>query len=161
MTDILELIKKGIEFRARENLFVNLMGMKIEDFSEGHAVCSMVIEPKQLNQYHNVQGGCLMSLADNTMGTACCYLNDAVTTLDLQYHFMKPVSLGAKAVCTADVLHAGRKVITVQCRMTVDDQLVGYGTSTFYRLGKPLIPEDYDPQTYRKSLESSEKDQNN
>lgn len=161
MVDIIEIIKKGIEFRARENLLINLLGIHFEDFSKGHAVCSMVIEPKLLNQYHNAQGGCLMSLADNTMGTACCYLNDAVTTVDLQYHFMKPVDKGKKAVCTADVLHAGKKVITVKCKMTVEEDLVGYGSATFYRLGRPLVPKDYDPKTYRESLNRTGKDQGN
>lgn len=157
MSDLIDHIRKAVKFRSQENLFVRNLDIQFEEFTKGHAVCSMVMKAQFLNQYHNGQGGCLMSLADNTMGTACCYLNDAVTTVDLQYHFMRAVKAGEKAVCTADVLHAGRKVVTVKCKMEAGGRLVGYGTSTFYRLGTPLIPEGYDPKTYRDELKSLEK----
>lgn len=134
--------KENVEFRKRNNQLAQTLGIKYEKIEEGRACCILEAKDHILNPYKIVQGGALVSLADASMAGACIYLDEAITTIDIQYHFLGPAKSGDEILCEAKEVNVGRKILTLEAKIFVDDKVIGLATGTFYRLGSPLIPED-------------------
>lgn len=138
--------QENIRFRLEENHFGKLLGLISDQIEAGFAVCRMPITPALTNPYGFAQGGSLVSFADATMALALVYLDEAVTTNDIQYHFTEGIRLGAVARCEARVVKEGRKLVTLEARVYAqagtEVRLIGLSTATYYRLGRPMLPEE-------------------
>ena len=131
--------------RMRKNRFAYDMGVHDVEYGEGHATVRLLMEEKHLNVNGVVHGGALLTLADTVAGAACVYLKEEITTLDLQHRFLKAVRAGDLVVAKAKILKCGRTTIVLDIRLYVEDVLVGYATSTYFRLGrKPKYLEEWE-----------------
>ena len=117
--------------------FAKLLGIQLEDVSEGRSVLTMPIRA-DLKQNHGVaHGGAIASLIDSAMAFAIIPLlaeKERTTTVDLTIHYLRPLTEGV-AKSTARVVRAGRRVVVVSAEV-VDhkEQLVATAVSTYLRL---------------------------
>ena len=92
----------------------------------------------ELRQPHGVlHGGATASLIDTAMAFAvitCLAEDEKATTIDLTVHYLRPV-LDGKITCTARVVRAGRRILTVsaECR-NADGKLTATALSTYTKI---------------------------
>lgn len=135
--------EENMRFRVDANNFGQLIGVTCGAVGEGYAEAGMVIKEELANPYRIAQGGSLVSLADATMALALVYLDEAVTTIDISYHFLDSIKVGKTAYCRAEVVNEGRKVVTLKAEVTDGEKTLGISTATYYRLGRPMLPEGW------------------
>lgn len=73
--------------------FGEFLGIEIESFGEGKALCSIAVKPHHFNAGGLVHGGVLTSLADSCAGVAVRSLRPegvASATTDLNIAFIRP-----------------------------------------------------------------------
>jgi len=73
----------------KQNPYVNLLDINLEQLDEGYAELSMPIMNKHTNLYNVAHGGALASLADTCMGVACATTGKKVVTLEMNMNFIK------------------------------------------------------------------------
>jgi acyl-CoA thioesterase len=120
--------------------FGEFLGIEIESFGEGKALCSIAVKPHHFNAGGRVHGGVLTSLADSCAGVAVRSLRPegvASATTDLNIAFIRP-PMGDRLEAEAEVLHAGKRLYRVEMRvfsMTLGEQqartLVAKCSATF------------------------------
>lgn len=97
------------------NAFAKLIGMKLVDLQPSAATVQIEMRD-ELRQPHGIlHGGVTATLIDTAMAYAvitCLTETEKASTVDLTVHYLRPHSEGAFA-CTAKVVRAGRKVLTV------------------------------------------------
>lgn len=137
-----ELFDRLVDLRRTTNRFMIEAGIEIIDAEEGTATTRLVTsEEKHQNPQGVVQGGVLMTMADAAMATALVSFNDAVATVDMNYHFLGAVHSGDTVLCQATIIKAGRKVVVTEAMLYVEDRLIGRATATFLRSGRKMIEE--------------------
>lgn len=137
-----ELFDRLVDLRRTTNRFMIAAGIEIVDAKEGTATARLVTSAdKHQNPQGVVQGGVLMTMADAAMATALVAFNDAVATVDMNYHFLGAVHSGDTVLCEANIIKAGRKVVVTQAMLYVEERLIGRATATFLRSGKKMIEE--------------------
>lgn len=97
------------------NAFARLIGMKLIDLQPSTAIVQIEMRD-DLRQPHGIlHGGVTATLVDTAMAYAvitCLSATEKASTVDLTVHYLRPHSEGAFS-CTAKVVRAGRKVLTV------------------------------------------------
>jgi acyl-CoA thioesterase len=101
------------------NAFARLIGMKLVDLQPSAATVQIEMRD-ELRQPHGIlHGGVTATLVDTAMAYAvitCLSETEKASTVDLTVHYLRPHSEGAFA-CTAKVVRAGRKVLTVSAEV--------------------------------------------
>jgi acyl-CoA thioesterase len=101
------------------NAFARLIGMKLVDLQPSAATVQIEMRD-ELRQPHGIlHGGVTATLVDTAMAyavIACLSETEKASTVDLTVHYLRPHSEGAFA-CTAKVVRAGRKVLTVSAEV--------------------------------------------
>jgi acyl-CoA thioesterase len=101
------------------NAFARLIGMKLVDLQPSAATVQIELRD-ELRQPHGIlHGGVTATLVDTAMAYAvitCLSETEKASTVDLTVHYLRPHSEGAFA-CTAKVVRAGRKVLTVSAEV--------------------------------------------
>ncbi|WP_071705415.1 PaaI family thioesterase [Murdochiella vaginalis] len=137
-----ELFDRLVDLRRTTNRFMIEAGIEITEAEEGTATTKLVTsEQKHQNPQGVVQGGVLMTMADAAMATALVSFNDAVATVDMNYHFLGAVHSGDTVICRATIIKAGRKVVVTEAMLYVEERLIGRATATFLRSGRKMIEE--------------------
>ena len=114
MTDsIVNRLTKHLRLFYKENPYVELLHIWVDNVEEGSVTLEMKIDRKHTNFYEMSHGGALMSLADTAMGAACLSHNKKVVTLSFNMSFIKGVPLGEKLIATGHVVHNGSR--TMMC----------------------------------------------
>lgn len=122
------------QFRESHNPFAYELGIRLHEMQERRAEALLCIEEKHMNINGVVHGGVLMALADTAGGAACSYLDEPLSTVDLQYRFLRPVRLGDVVFAEAEVEKEGGSLLVVTVRLMVGQVLVGISTASFYRM---------------------------
>jgi uncharacterized protein (TIGR00369 family) len=117
--------------------YAHLIGIKVEKVERGTAtVCFEDVEPLKQNA-GVVHGGATASLIDTATAFAIMpFLEEgqSATTVDLTIHFLRPITKG-KITATADVVRAGRKVITVSAEVFDEEgKLCATAVTAYIRL---------------------------
>ena len=139
---ILSKLTKHLQLFYKQNPYVELLKINIDDVREGRVVLSMDIEKIHTNFYEMSHGGALMSLGDTAMGAACLSCNKKVVTLSFNMNFIKGAPLGTKLKATGIVVHNGSR--TMVCETEFIDEhgkVFCKGTGTFFVLGQLLETE--------------------
>jgi uncharacterized protein (TIGR00369 family) len=101
------------------NAFARLIGMKLVDLQPSAATVQIEMRD-ELRQPHGIlHCGVTATLVDTAMAYAvitCLSETEKASTVDLTVHYLRPHSEGAFA-CTAKVVRAGRKVLTVSAEV--------------------------------------------
>ena len=112
-----------------------LLGMTIEEASEGRVVFGIEPQEWHYNPIGVVHGGIGATVLDSAMGCAVQSTlpqGDAYTTLELKVNYVRALKLGTGlAKATGTVIHVGGRVATAEGRLVDGSgQLVAHATTT-------------------------------
>ena len=113
------LIEKSREVN-RNNPFVQLLGVEIEEVRPDRSRLRFEIRPDSLNPHGLVHGGALFTLADNAAGCAASTDGRAYVTQGGDIHFLRTQSSGS-VTAEARVVHRGRSTVLVEVSLTGED----------------------------------------
>ena len=121
--------------RARSIPFLRHLGIELGDFRPGLARMYLQIGPEHRNFLGTLHGGATCSLIDTVTYFAMRpMLNEdlPLLTLEMKVNFLRPIREG-RITAEAEVLHAGRKVMVAQVRVTDSEGgLCAFGTVTCF-----------------------------
>ncbi len=117
------------------NPFFKLMGIDVDEYSDGCARLTMEVRPDMLNGAGWLQGGIYVALADEAIALALYTLlaeNERIATIDEHTSFLKGVNTGA-IVATGRVVRKGRRVAFAEgeVRSAADDTLLTRTSTSF------------------------------
>lgn len=116
------------------------LDIELMEIAPAHAIMQVTVGPKHLNYFGGAHGGLIATLAD----TVCFFpapllpAGRVVTTSNLNIHYLRPADLGDRLRARADLLHLGRR--TVSLRINVENQrgqLIAHGSATLQVLAEP------------------------
>lgn len=116
--------------------FVQLLDFElVREAPEGPAVC-LTVAPKHRNSNGVVHGSVIHALLDTVMGMMCFRAADRqpVATAEISVRFVRPVFDG-RLEARAKVLHAGKRLVTVEGGVTREGEVVAVAQATFARIG--------------------------
>jgi acyl-CoA thioesterase len=134
---VLKKITDVLQEFYKQNPYVGLLKISIDEVKAGQVVLGMDIEKFHTNFYELSHGGALMSLADTAMGAACLSCNKKVVTLSFDMNFIKGAPLGTEIKATGRVIHNGSRTMVCETDMINEDgELLCKATGTFFVVGK-------------------------
>ncbi len=134
---VLKKITDVLQEFYKQNPYVGLLKISIDEVKAGRVVLGMDIEKFHTNFYELSHGGALMSLADTAMGAACLSCNKKVVTLSFDMNFIKGAPLGTEIKATGRVIHNGSRTMVCETDMINEDgELLCKATGTFFVVGK-------------------------
>lgn len=122
--------------------FSQLVGIKYLEFGDGKCKASLQVRHHLLNPLGIAHGGVAFSLADSTCGGAALSAlgSPRMVTQDLQIRYHGPARMG-ELIAEAEVIHLGKRTITVQCRITQEGMLIASVNGTFAILSEKEVGE--------------------
>ena len=120
----------------KQNPYVNLLDINLEQLDEGYAELSMPIMNKHTNLYNVAHGGALASLADTCMGVACATTGKKVVTLEMNMNFIKGAVPQLELRGIGKIIHNGKSTIVAEGQI-LDSQnnIIATARGTFYVTG--------------------------
>jgi uncharacterized protein (TIGR00369 family) len=118
------------------------MRMGPVELAEGRAVFEGEPGEEHYNPIGVVHGGYAATVLDSALGCAVHTLlpaGVAYTSLGLEIKYVRPITRETgRVVCTAEVVHRGRRQATAEARLTAADsgKLLAHGTTTCMILGE-------------------------
>ena len=94
----------------------------IDDGIDGEAVAALDVSDRHLNPNGVVHGGVVFTLVDTAMGRATMSVLDEgriCASIEVAVRYLRPIN-GGRLVATASVLRAGRRIVHLEGRVTVD-----------------------------------------
>ena len=94
----------------------------IDDGSGGEAVAALDVSDRHLNPNGVVHGGVVFTLVDTAMGRATMSVLEEgriCASIEVAVRYLRPIT-GGRLVATASVLQAGRRIVHLEGRVTVD-----------------------------------------
>ena len=95
----------------------------IDDGIDGEAVAALDVSDRHLNPNGVVHGGVVFTLVDTAMGRATMSVLEEgriCASIEVAVRYLRPIT-GGRLVATASVLRAGRRIVHLEGRVTVDD----------------------------------------
>jgi acyl-CoA thioesterase len=94
----------------------------IDDGIDGEAVAALDVSDRHLNPNGVVHGGVVFTLVDTAMGRATMSVLEEgriCASIEVAVRYLRPIT-GGRLVATASVLRAGRRIVHLEGRVTVD-----------------------------------------
>ena len=116
-----------------QSAFSELIGCRLQRLEEGVADVALTLEPHLRNRAGKLHGGAIFSLVDITMGLACSSahgFDQQSATIECKINYIRAVSDG-EVLCTARVIHPGRRTLVVEAEVMQGDKLVAKAQGTF------------------------------
>ncbi|MBT9301559.1 PaaI family thioesterase [Pseudomonas sp. TAE6080] len=113
--------------------FSELLGCRLQRLDQGVAEVALTLEPQLRNRAGKLHGGAIFSLVDIAMGLACSSahgFDQQSATIECKINYIRAVS-GGDVVCTARVIHPGRRTLVVEADVYQDERLVAKAQGTF------------------------------
>ena len=101
----------------------SFLDFDIRDGPDGAVVAFLEVDDRHLNPNGIVHGGVVFTLADTAMGWATLAVLDdgqICASIEVSVRYLRPIP-GGRLVATASVLRAGRRIVHLECSVTVDD----------------------------------------
>ncbi|MGI9034898.1 MAG: PaaI family thioesterase [Pyrinomonadaceae bacterium] len=122
---------------VKDTPYLKLLGIELVEISREKAVLKLPMREK-LRQPHGIlHGGTTASLIDTATAFAVAAQwaeGEKASTVDLTVHFLRPV-IDETIVCTAKVLRAGRRLLTVSADVVNDEgKLIATALSTYTKV---------------------------
>lgn len=115
------------------NPFGDLIGLSFTQFDKGYSQCVLEVNDKLFNPHRVLHGGVVYSMADTGMGAAL-YLhlekNESCATIEIKIIYFKSVKSG-NITCNTKVIHAGKKIATLESEILNNNQLVAKAIGTY------------------------------
>ena len=99
----------------------SFLDFDIGDGPDG-AVAYLDVDDRHLNPNGIVHGGVVFTLADTAMGRATMAVLDdgqICASIEVSVRYLRPIP-GGRLVATASVIRAGRRIVHLECKVTVD-----------------------------------------
>ena len=99
----------------------SFLDFDIGDGPDG-AVAYLDVDDRHLNPNGIVHGGVVFTLADTAMGRATMVVLDdgqICASIEVSVRYLRPIP-GGRLVATASVIRAGRRIVHLECKVTVD-----------------------------------------
>ncbi len=130
--------KQKTAFEVVKNTpFLKLLGIELVEISREKVVMRLPMREKLRQPHGLLHGGATASLIDTAMAFAVvAHLGDGekASTVDLTVHYLRPVT-SETTVCTAKVLRAGKRLLTVAADVVNDEgKLIATALSTYTKL---------------------------
>ena len=116
-----------------QSAFSELIGCRLQRLEQGVAEVALSLEPHLRNRAGKLHGGAIFSLGDNTMGLACSSshgFDQQSATIECKINYIRAVEDG-EVMCTARVIHPGRRTLVVEADVMQGDKLVAKAQGTF------------------------------
>ncbi len=116
--------------------FSQLLGCQPLRVGNGEAQVRLEMGEHLRNRHSKLHGGALFSLMDMSMGLACSSAHGfdrQSVTLECKINYLRSIDSG-EVLCTARVLHAGRRTLVVEAEVTQGEKLIAKGQGTFAQL---------------------------
>lgn len=113
--------------------FLNHIGGKLVDLSDGYAQVAFEIKPFHKQHHGSVHGGAIATLADHTGWYAVISELDAVftsVTIELKVNYLKP-AVGDVLRAEARVINRTKRTAFVTIEVFAKDTLIAYATGTY------------------------------
>ncbi|MGI8467639.1 MAG: PaaI family thioesterase [Pyrinomonadaceae bacterium] len=130
--------KKNVAFDVVKNTpYLKLLGIELVEISREKVVMRLPMREKLRQPQGLLHGGATASLIDTATAFAViAHLADGekASTVDLTVHYLRPV-IDETTVCTAKVLRAGRRLLTVSADVVNDKgKLIATALSTYTKV---------------------------
>lgn len=110
--------------------YAKLLGLKIEEVTEGRAKISMKLTEELMNPSNSPHGGAILSLADHTCGTAAMTMGYCVGSQS-SYNFISSANIGEELIAESWVIHNGRRTRILEVEVKREDgKIVAKGIVT-------------------------------
>ena len=116
-----------------QSAFSELIGCRLQRLEQGVAEVALTLEPHLRNRAGKLHGGAIFSLVDITMGLACSSAHGfdrQSATIECKINYIRAVADG-EVMCTARVIHPGRRTLVVEADVMQGDKLVAKAQGTF------------------------------
>jgi uncharacterized protein (TIGR00369 family) len=116
--------------------YAQTLGCRFIEVGEGQARVALELQPHLHNRAQQMHGGAIFGLIDSAMGMACSSAHGfdrQSSTIECKINYIRGVSQG-EVLCTAKVLHAGRRTLVVEAEVTQGDKLIAKAQGTFAQL---------------------------
>jgi acyl-CoA thioesterase len=117
--------------------FLRFIGMELIELGEGEATVGLKMREELQQPHELMHGGVIASLID----TATAFANvttfkegEKAVTIDLNVHFLRPVSEG-EITCIAKIVKAGRRISTISAEVFNEDKkIIATALSTYTKI---------------------------
>ena len=107
-----------------QSAFSLLLGIEITTCTREEVICHMLVTKEMANRNGVLHGGAMMTLADNTAGTAAfvnCPAGFTNTTIEAKTNFIRMVKVGDTVTARCEPFHVGRTTLVLQVTLTRGD----------------------------------------
>ena len=115
-----------------QSAFAALCGIRVLEQTPDLVTCAMDVTAGMVNRNDVLHGGAMMTLADNTAGTAA-FINIPAdktnTTIESKTNFLRGVKVGDTVTARCVPLHRGRTTLVLQITMNRGDGKVAAVTT--------------------------------
>ena len=125
---------RKLPLNMRNAPFVEDMGLKFPKIESGYCMGKAKVTPKLLNNYGNVHGGVLFTIADACSGAAAFFAlgeNELCRTIELKINYLKPV-LSGELICEGKLSNKSSNLATVEAEITNNGQLIAKTLGTYF-----------------------------
>ncbi|MEJ8851236.1 PaaI family thioesterase [Variovorax rhizosphaerae] len=119
--------------------FSTHLGMQLQSAGEGRSSCTVPLRPEHLNSNGVAHGGVTFSLSDTCMGQALMSVlarGERAVTVETKMNYLRPGS-GGLLRSESQVVHRGRSLANVECRIWAGERIVATANGTFAILQAP------------------------
>lgn len=115
------------------------LGITLREIGPRHAVMGTTVDQRHLNYFGGAHGGLLATLAD----TVCFFpapllpAGRKVTTVNLNLNYVRAVACGEELLARAEIVHLGRRTVSLTVHIASGSTLVAHGTATLAVLAEP------------------------
>ena len=117
--------------------YLQHLGIELVEIQAGKAVMKMPMKDELRQPYGLLHGGATASLIDTATAFAVIGAigrDEKATTVDLTVHYLRPVT-DETCICTAQVVRAGRRLITVSAEVHNESgKLIATALSTYTKI---------------------------
>lgn len=134
---ITEEFEKKLKAFYEMDSFIHFLDFRIVFFEKEQVNLQVRLKKEYANALNIVHGGVLMTLADTAMGAACMTCQKKVVTLDINFNFIKAVSINGTIHAVAKVLHDGKRTMVTEAEILDENHsLCAKARGTFFVIEK-------------------------
>ena len=113
-----------------------LLGMKLEELSQGYAKVKLELKKEFLNWDNMIHGGVIATVLDQAFGCACNTLDNIHVAIQMNIHFLAAAPVGETLYAESRIIRAGKRVGASE--MTVydsDGKIIARATGATVSMG--------------------------
>lgn len=106
---------------VKNDRIAQVFGIILEEYGDGWAKTSMVVNEEALNAYDAAHGAALYALSDVAFAVACNSYGQKAVALSVTIHYRRPVSKGKRLFAEAREESRGKTTALYRIRVTDEE----------------------------------------